>query len=91
MMIHKNNLTNNSKFCQFCKDVFILPVQIFIRGHNGHNSAETRCRDFLVLNSRCHGSLILESRCRGFLSSEEMPWNHDAVAYLSPFLDVMVF
>ena len=33
----------------------------------------------------------LESRCRGFLSSEKMPWNHDVVACLSPFLDVVVF
>ena len=28
---------------------------------------------------------------RGFLSSEKMPWNHDVVTYLSPFLDVVVF
>ena len=27
----------------------------------------------------------------GFLSSEKKPWNYNVVAYLSPFLDVMVF
>ena len=33
----------------------------------------------------------MESRCGGFLFSEKMPWNHDVVAYLSPFLDVVGF
>ena len=42
--------------------------------------------------SRCCGFLVLESqRHRGFLSSEKMPWNHDVVASLSPFLDAVVF
>ena len=45
----------------------------------------------MALESPCCGFLVLESRCRGFLSSEKTPWNHDAVAYLSPFLDVVVF
>ena len=35
--------------------------------------------------------LVLESRCHGFLSSEKTPWNHDVVAYLSLFLDVVFF
>ena len=52
----------------------------YIRGYKGQNSTGTRCRGFLAL----------ESRCRGFLSSEKTPWNHDVVAYLSPFLDVVV-
>ena len=56
-------------------------VQYYIRGHKGQNFAGTRCRGFLVL----------ETGCCGFLSSEKKPWNHNAVAYLSPFLDVMVF
>ena len=50
-----------------------------------------RCRGFLALESRSCGFLVLESRCRGFLSSEKTPWNHDVVAYLSPFLDVVAF
>ena len=62
-----------------------------IRGYKGQNSTGTRCRGFLALESRCRGFLVLESRCRGFLSSEKTPWNHDVVAYLSPFLDVVVF
>ena len=72
-----------------------------IKGHKGQNSIGARCcgslvldswcRCFLVLESPCCGFLVLESRCRGFLSSEKTPWNHDAVAYLSPFLDVVVF
>ena len=62
-----------------------------IRGHKGQNSTGTRCSAFLVLESRCHGFLVLESRCRGFLSSEKTPWNQDFVAYLSSFLDVVVF
>ena len=52
-----------------------------IRGHKGQDSTGTRCRGFF----------ILESWCRSFLSSEKIPWNHDVVAYLSPFLDVVVF
>ena len=31
------------------------------------------------------------NRCRGFLVSEKSFWNHDVVAYLSPFLDVVLF
>ena len=61
------------------------------RGHKGHNSTGTRCSGFLVLESRFRGFLVLETRCRGFLSSEKTPWNHDVVAYLSPFLDVVFF
>ena len=60
---------------------------VVIRGHKGQNSS----RDFLVLESRCRGFLVLESRRRGFLSSDKTPWNHDVVAYLSPFLNVVVF
>ena len=52
----------------------------YIRGRKDQNSAETRCRGFLVLESRCRGFSVLESRCRGILSSEKMPWNHDVVA-----------
>ena len=52
-----------------------------IRGQKGQNSSGTRCGGFLVL----------ESRCRGFLFSEKTPWDHNIVAYFSPFLDVMVF
>ena len=59
--------------------------------HKGQNSTGTRCCGFLALESRCRGYLVLESPCRGFLSSEKMPWNHDVMAYLSPFLDVVVF
>ena len=62
---------------------------ISIRGHKGQNS--TRCRRFLALESQCLGFLVLESRCCDFLSSEKTPWNHDVVAYLSPFLGVMAF
>ena len=62
---------------------------ISIRGHKGQNS--TRCRRFLTLESQCLGFLVLESRCRDFLSSEKTPWNHDVVAYLSPFFGVMAF
>ena len=62
-----------------------------IRGNNGQNSTGTRCCDCLVLESQCRGFLVLKSRCRGFLSSEKTPWNHDVVAYLSPFLDVVGF
>ena len=65
--------------------------QTTIRGHKGRNSTRTRFRGFLVLESRCRDFLVLESRCRGFLSSEKTPWNHDIVAYLSPFLDAVVF
>ena len=36
-------------------------------------------------------SLFLKSQCYGFLSSEKTPRNHDFVAYLSPFLDVVLF
>ena len=43
-----------------------------------------------ALESRCRGFLVLESRYRGFLSCEKTPWNHDVMAYLSPFLDVVV-
>ena len=43
---------------------------VSIRGHKGQNSAETRCRDFLVLESRCRGFSALECRCRGFLVLE---------------------
>ena len=52
---------------------------------------ESRCCGFLVLESRCCGFLVLESRCRVFSSSEKTRWNHDVVAYLSPFFDVVVF
>ena len=62
-----------------------------MKGNKGQNSTGTRCRDFLALESRCCGFLVLESRCRVFSSSEKTPWNHDVVAYLSPFLDVVVF
>ena len=41
--------------------------------------------------TRCRGFLVLETRCCGFLSSKKKPLNHNVVAYLSPFLDVMVF
>ena len=41
------------------------------------------------LGTRYRGFLVLESRCCGFLSCEKTPWNHDVVAYLSPFLDVL--
>ena len=71
-----------------------LPVYVpasYIRGCKSQNSTGTRCRGILVLESRCCGFLVLESRCRGFLSSEKTPWNHDVVAYLSPFLDVVFF
>ena len=67
-----------------------LPAS-YIRRHKGQNSTGTWCRGFLALESRCCGFLVLESRCRGFLSSEKTPWNHDVVAYLSPFLDVVAF
>ena len=40
-------------------------LTFIIRGHKGQNSAETRSRCFLVL----------DSRCRGFSSTEKMPWN----------------
>ena len=63
----------------------------FITGHKGQNSKGTRCRGFLALASRCRGFSVLEPRCRGFFSSQKTPWNHDNVAYLSPFLDVVVF
>ena len=65
--------------------------KINIRGYKGQNSTETPCRGFLVLESRCHGCSVLESRCHSFLSSEKMPWNHDVVDQLSPFLDVVLF
>ena len=83
---------NTSELYSFWPTVnkLYLPM-IHIRGHKGQNSTETRCRGFLVLESRCRGFLVLESRCRGFLSSEKTPWNHDVVAYLSPFLDVVAF
>ena len=51
----------------------------FIRGHEGQNSTETRCRGFLVLESRCRGFSVLEShvvafrllkKCLGFLVLE---------------------
>ena len=71
-------------------NVNFSPVSV-IRGHKGQNFTGTRCRDFFALESWCRGFLVLESRCRGFLSSEKTPWNHDVVAYLSPFLDVVVF
>ena len=60
---------------------FRMLAAITIRGHKGQNSAGNRCRGFLVM----------KSRCRGFLSSEKSFWNHDVVAYLSPFLDVVLF
>ena len=63
----------------------------FITWHKGQNSKGTRCRGFLALASRCRGFSVLEPRCRGFFSSQKTPWNHDNVAYLSPFLDVVVF
>ena len=66
-------------------------MTLFYWGYKGQNSTGTWFRGFLVLESRCRGFLVLESRCRGFLSSEKTPWNHDVVAYLSPFLDVVVF
>ena len=62
-----------------------------IRGNKGQNSTGTRCRGFLAWESRCRDFLVLESRCCGFLSSEKTPWNHDVVAYLSLFLNVVVF
>ena len=62
-----------------------------IREHKGQNSARTGCRGLLVLESWCRGFLVLESRCCGFLSSEKTSWNDDFMAYLSPFLDVVVF
>ena len=62
-----------------------------IRGHKDQNSTGTWCHGFLVLESWCRGSLVLESWCHGFLSSEKTLWNHDLVAYLSPFYDVVVF
>ena len=65
-------------------------IQYFIRGNKGQNSTGTWCRGFLALESRCRGFSVLESRCPGFLSSEKTPWNHDVVAYLPPFLDVVV-
>ena len=58
-----------------------LEPQTNIRGHKGHNSTGTRCRDFLVL----------EYRCRGFLFSEKMSWNLDVVVFWSWILDVAVF
>ena len=39
---------------------------INIRGHKDQNSAETRCRGFLVLESRCRGFSTLESRSVAF-------------------------
>ena len=62
-----------------------------MKGNKGQNSTGTRCRDFLALESQCYVFLVLESRCRVFSSSEKTPWYHDVVAYLSPFLDVVVF
>ena len=78
---------NTSELYSFWPTVnkLYLPM-IHIRGHKGQNSTETRCRGFLVLESRCCGFSVLESRCRGLSSSEKMPWNHDVVGQLSPFL-----
>ena len=33
-----------------------------IRGYKGQNSGDTRCRDFLILESRCRSFSVLESR-----------------------------
>ena len=64
-------------------DLFLTLLPLHTFGHvteaPSQNSAETRCRGFLVLESRCRGFSALESRCRGFLSSEKMSWNHDVV------------
>ena len=85
----RNNGTRKTRgTMKQCRNNGTLPD---IRGHKGQNSTGTRCRSFLALESRSRGSLVLKSRCRGFLSSEKTTWNHDAVAYLSPFLDVVVF
>ena len=62
-----------------------------IRGYKRQKPAGTWCRSFLVSKSRCRGFSVLESQCYGFLSSEKRPWNHDFLAYLSPFLDFVVF
>ena len=62
-----------------------------IRGYKGQKPAGTWCCGFLVPESRCRGFSVLESQCYGFLSSEKRPWNHDFLAYLSPFLDFVVF
>ena len=60
---------------------FRMLAAITIRGHKGQSSAGNRCRGFLVM----------KSRCRGFLSSEKSSWNHDVVAYLSPFVLLYCF
>ena len=98
----KNYKSNRSFSCKDPRLAFsFLPAErfeiftasftsrIFIRGHKGQNSTGTRCGGFLALESRCRGFLVSESLCRGFLFSEKMPWNHDVVAYLSPFLDAV--
>ena len=72
-----------------------VPVEFWplfpLIGHKGQDSAGTRCRGFLVLESQCCGFLVLKSWCRGFLFSEEATWNNNAVVYLPLFLDAVVF
>ena len=82
----KCNIWTYQNRCSFKLNIkigaVVLKLEVIadnIRGHKGQNSAETRCRGFLVLESRCRGFSALESRCRGFLSSEKMSWNHDVV------------
>ena len=55
-------------------DLFLTLLLLHTFGHMteapSQNSAETRCRGFLVLESRCRSFAALESRCRGFLVLE---------------------
>ena len=47
--------------------------------------------DVVASWSLYRGFLFLESRCRGLSSSEKTAWNLDGVAFLSPFLEVVVY